>query len=430
VSTSGTKLDHDTVAAAVTTELAGRSLLELDAGGKIPEANVPDRLSDASLRGLPSYASTRTKHFNPDLSTYNAKPAQMRAWRAALAQVKAGIGDAIIGTIGDSTVSGYKATPGLTAFPDWIRRELAAEGYPTKGEFVAINTSTTGAWDNGFGDAASGRITAASPGWARVFDWSNIVQGGQSAGALSVAHTVPGTIARVYFGANPNSVFTIKIDGTATATITCDAAGVPTITSGTGTITRNPITVVYTATGLSNTAHTITITPSNAYATQLFGTEVTGTGYGVRLFNLGIGGSTAAYLTANQYAQASILHDLTRPDLLIVCSEINGCGSGGSVPAFTTQTTAALATFDDFWDCSRVLVSANPVQGLDADASYPAYTDALYGVAEAKDVRLIDHLARWNWADYTSLGLMGDNAHPNAAGYLEKARLILDAIDL
>ncbi|MDF2992101.1 MAG: hypothetical protein K0S37_2615 [Microbacterium sp.] len=446
---------NDTITEGLLKNPASKTATALD--GVIDEAtaskaNAADVYSKTvtdrafSPKGLPAYASARTGAYDRDRSVYNAKAEQLRLVRAQLAKVKAGTGDLIIGTLGDSTFAGSQAVPGQSTAPDQLRRILADRGYRSKGEFVAINKKFNGATPD-FGDN-SGRIVAGA-GWARVFDYSNIVQGAASAGALTVTPGVAGTIARVYFNRNAGSAFTVEIDGSVVATVTLSSPSpaTATITSGTGTLTASTQISMYEITGLSNAIHAVKITPLNGNVVQLYAVEVSDALPGVRLINVAIGGTTASQLTANQFAQVNILNQsVIRPHLLLLCSQINGLsrptesGNPVSVAKYQTDVVApyktkvleALTAFETPSPApARVIVTANPVQGLDAESdTYPLTTDALYQVADAKDIRLIDHLARWSWTEYNNAGLMGDPSHPNPAGYYEKALMMYFGLEL
>lgn len=373
------------------------------------EQYIPARLADATLRAalepreLPAHAGARPHRFAPDGAIYNLKSANTRRLRAALAAARAGTGLCRLTFVGDSLTAGYQATRGTSDPVTFLRGELTRQGYAT-GELVVAYTN--GAPDTRF---------AQSTGSAPTFPWGDLVSN------ATVTVTGTGTVLEVV-GSGIGQAWTVSVDGGAPATFTPNGSSGP---------------QVFTVTGLSNAAHSAVITGTTGGANNSY---LHAAGFrqasGVVVENAGIVHNTTADWLAGAGAFGpawSLFHtDYPGHDAVVIELGANNL----LIPAGTVASFAAdLATLVDQ---ARAQTPANPATVLLTTSNYPSghdtdwppFLSAIYDVADAKDVPLIDFADRLGlFAAHGASQGSGDGIHLNAAGNAHKARAWWNALN-
>ena len=323
-----------------------------------------------------------------------------------MAVAKAGLGYAMIGALGDSTVQGGGgggsiSVPGTSDWLTCLSNILTNAGYPQSG---VVSTAYKGG-------CVDPRMTVGS-GWIPLAIETTLQMNSSTTNALAYASTNTGTVARVYY-ANTGGNFTVSIDGGGGVGVTTTAA------TSIGT---------YTVTGLANTTHTISVTRSSGQA-QILGFEIGMPTSGVRIANSGMGGMSITSLTNSSFfhltpAMASATG--FNADLIFMMTEINDATNGTAVATYKTSFQSAI-TLAKANGASVILVTS----ALSSAADVTGYTQALYELADTNNIPLIDIQDRWgSFSSANAFGLYNDFKHPNAAGNTEIAKAIMNALAL
>jgi lysophospholipase L1-like esterase len=364
--------------------------------------NAPAYSADASklFAGLPAYAGTRTKRFDGTRSLYNWDVSNTRKLRAAIAKStnEAGSIGRIV-AIGDSETAG-KTTPATTAqtssWPNQLRNALIASGCADGGTgtvYPGTGVNDT-QWVLGSGFTANTLFAA----------WSGT---GKTATFTSARN---GTVATVYYF-NNSGTFTVTIDGGSPVTVT------PTGAQSTGT---------YQVTGLSNATHTVLITSSSSTG-YIIGVSVNQAA-GIQVNTAGASGTKTTDWIASTFSSPATLAQTTAgaaPDAYFVALGVNDANVT-SLATYATQLTTIVNTLKATSDV--VLISMlPPTQNSVTTAIWQTYLSAMYDVADACNVPLIDVSNIFGQtSDAIAAGLTSTDTvpHPNAAGYGVIARAI------
>lgn len=350
---------------------------------------------------------------------YNIKPTNMRHWRKSVANVIAGVADAKIACIGDSTTYGAGSTGSGTnnfragSWPTRLAALLSAIGIP------AVQGS--GNWNGSINPVSNG-----DPRWSLGAGWTQ--NGTATLGGPLIMNTTttnvlsftPGvqfdTIKIWYLQLSGLGTFSVSVDGGASlASVNCSG------------------TTVFTSATVScpNTSARIDITPTtlgNGFYIALVAVSLSTTKK-VLIDNFGWYGQPISAFTGNT-AVFSPIPALTAyaPDLTIICHTINDCVAGTAIATYTAShqsvINAAKAGGGDV-----MLMCGAPSGNTQYPANGAAYVNALKALAISNDIPLIDIDNRWtSYAASNPHGMYYDVLHPSAVGYIDIARAVAQAV--
>lgn len=351
-------------------------------------------------------------------------------WQSKLNNVRNGTGNARLCFVGDSTIFGAWSTVGDTG-------DQTISAYPTK--LAAFLTSANGikANRNGFmGDGSlyegAGETSGADArvvkgnAWSR--DSSNVSVGGYSykattnTNALSFTPSVPVNVFRyVYITQSGGGSFTVDIDGSGAQTIsTSGSAGVQT-----GTITAGSVG-----------SHTINFNWSSGGQVNIVGVEESydNTQSWVNVVNMGWSGATAANwaLATQPYNPSNnAIWSALGCDLTIVEGGINDWLALVSTSAFSTSMQTNLSAIASSGSDIIIQTPIPSPTGTTAQATQQGYVNVLNTLAQTNGYPLFDMFTRYQTnAIANTAGLINtsNTIHPNAAGYLEQAFAVADAL--
>lgn len=336
----------------------------------------------------PAYATTHAKPYDPALNLYNGVAANLFYLRRLIGLTKQG-GTGKITCIGDSTTVGTGATP-ATSFPMQWRNMLIASGCALRGTGIVYAGQTVS--DPRF--TSTGTVAVGSGIYAQL-----------SVGATKTfVSDVPGTEIDIYYWNTSTGQVAWDIDNGATS----------------GTIAPTGATTIGKATigtGLADTTHTVKITASGGTVFWI-GVNVRHT-TGLQITNAGVATTSTANWTAttgvNPFPQAMA----ETPDLIVVLIGVND--SSGAVPIATYEANlTAIVTACQAIAPTLLLLPVN--SSSVAAAAHNPYANAVYNVADALNVAVVDFFDRWNsYFRANTYGLIADTVHPNAAGYADWA---------
>ncbi len=356
---------------------------------------------------LPTYSSRFAR---------NNRPASAASWNAAAAQVRSGATRKRVLCIGDSVTFGFgggsgDATTGarVASVPARLAAKMTASGLPASNEsffagsdLSAITVPVMLAYDP--------RIAAAT-GWA--FNTVNPTAGGyswintSSVGALSFTPSTAVDTFVVFYYTEPGSGdFTLDIDGagqTAHSQNVAKSYAALTKTAALGTHTIN----------IKRTAGSVRIAGVLAYNSAAKAVDV---------INMGWCGATASNWNdaTDPWSPLNAIGVLA-PDLTIITLGINDW-SVSNVTAYKAGLNALITKARLTGDV--VLCAPNQTNNSD-DVTKASFVAALREVAEAADVRLIDHYeAQGTYAALNGAGKMFDTLHPKAVVYDSEATML------
>lgn len=385
---------------------------ERDAINALQDAVNIDIPADIALvSGMPSYVGARTKLFDPALSLYNGTVDKLRAFTAGAARARRG-GTFKLTFVGDSTTAGWSATA-LTSYPLQIRDLLVASGCPIKG--TGLVYAGQGVPDSRW--SSSGTFT----------DWNHYSQ--MEAGATKTfVSDVPGDSVAIRFWRN-SGTFVFKIDNVFIPAGQVTLVGA-TYNAATGTVTPDgsPSSQgLVTITGLAPETHTVFVS-SNA---ELFyiGTKVEmANGPGVSVNNTGVGGSTTAnWVPSGGLVKNYPMSILEPTDGFIVALGIND-NPGVPVDTFKTNLMNIVTSYLTIAPVVLVAQHNNNVRTIE---SQRVYVSAIYDVADALNVPVVDMMYHWGGAtNAIAWGLLDGDVHPNPQGYNDYAETVYSALRL
>jgi lysophospholipase L1-like esterase len=345
-------------------------------------------------------------------------------WRKKLAQVRAGISDAKLLCLGDSTTYGYVAppnnvpTPAIASYPSDLAAMLNSYFAPA---FVGIGipkdqsgTSFDGRWTLGTG-------WAASPGDAIGWAGRELYKAGASSGGLVYtpgASAGPVDTFDVYYVANGiNAPFTIQATGGTAVTIT--------------TGTSNGVFKATCTAGAAATTNAVTITTtSDSGSRRIVGVEgYNSTQRRIRVGNVGVGGSSSIgwASTSNAYRSLACIAAY-QPDLTIIDLGLNDMPATNTPPAtFKANMTAIVNACRQSGDVILMVPpppqiggSSNLTDGY--NALIPTYAE----LANTLNTGIVDITSRWgSYAALQPLGYYSDTLHPSRTGYGDMAQAVM-----
>lgn len=332
-----------------------------------------------------------------------ASPAQFIAFRAAIARVLTGVGDATILVAGDSITagSGSGSTPlSLNGYPNRLSQLFAANGIPSSaGGGIAPNTTVPTTYDT--------RWTVGS-GWGV----SNF--GPAGLGAWNGAPTTGDLVFTPSDGVVYDSARVLVFGNSGTTTITM-TGGTPVVTPSTGGQGYFWVTVHAASAATTNTI-TIVGTVFNVFIMAIV--PYLSTTPRLNILNAGSPGAT----TGNWATSAGSIGGLgfisaVAADLTLILLTTNDAIE--SVAASTVSANLALMITAAEASGDVTLSSSVPCSQVPAPTFQAAYTPVFLALAAQSGVGFVDTFGRYGGAWQTTL--MSDYAHPNALGYSDVA---------
>ena len=349
------------------------------------------------------------------LPTMNVTPSTMSHWRQALAKVRAGVADARVLCVGDSTTWGsHGGTVHTDSYPARLAGILDRSGVPAgQGlQIPSIDThvpSQDARWN--IGD------------WSRVLDWGfagrHALQNNNAAATLPVTFA-PGIMCdtfRVWYQTNTSlGTLHISIDG---------GAATSQSTAGAADWQYRDIT-----TTLADD-HVVSITATGA-TVVLIGIEAWDSSEKrVLVGRAGIPGTLTSNWIVNPGAGRQRSIEAYGADLTIINLGINDSRTTNNVPVATYK--ANIATLIE-WGQEHgdvLLATFVPSATTFADPTLQAsYWTALRELSESYNVGLVDLASRLGAADEQyALGLINsDKVHPTNLGYADIAGAVAAAL--
>ena len=378
--------------------------VRLDALPRVSDSDSSTTSLDARLdalelagRAAGAAAGPRPGLYEPGLGLYGRTPANWRRARAALGRAAAGLGGCRIAYVGDSLSAGPVAgqlDPATVLAP-----RLAAAGYRV-GEIIYVRNS----------DARPAQWTALT-GWADTSGGDRSVPylvGTSTAAVATYASSVAGTIVDI-----------VTLGTTAALSYSIDGGDPVTITPS-GQAQLQTITV----TGLADTVHTVTVTAAASGTSYLLAAGVRSAA-AVTLVNAGQYGarcsdwSPAAGATRSMGAVLALAPDLTVVELVT-----NDSLAATAVATYRAQLQGIV---DAAKTVGGVLLCTSPQPS--AATAWGSYVGAVYDVADAAGVPLLDHAAGFgSFAEWSAAGLALDSTHLNEGGVAVKVGQLVDAL--
>ena len=357
--------------------------------------------------GIPSNAlATGAAADSLGRNCYNNGAATLPHWRAALAKVRAGTGNARVLMFGDSTTIGVDAGSSAT--------------WPNEGRHLAamLNGEGVSASEEGWFGGSAGKRYSADNRISKGAAWGTFsyTLGGEvleahSAGAFTYTPATQVDTFKVWYtdyAAGPTFSGQINSGSTSNVTLT-----------GTGSFWKQ---ATFTAALGTNTLKLNWVSGAQVY---IGGIEAYNSAApSVHITNAGWwGGTTAGWvLNSSYYAPLATLSAFAA-DLVIIKPGINDASGSVGTETFIANVQTLITTIKAAGG-DVILVSGNPVYALQAD-----YNVALKALAISIGVPFVDNYGRWGtWAAANALGFEDDSAHPNAAGYADTAASIFDCM--
>lgn len=342
---------------------------------------------------------------------YNLERGNTNRWRAARGKVKAGIANARLLCVGNSITAGFDSTgvgvtnPASLSYPTQLAQILTTAAVPFSwqswcgGQNIADfnfqdNRIVMGSWTNaGLGTFGGNAMQLAATGQTLT-----------SFTPLTAVDTVEVIALR-----NNNTAITIAVDGGATL-FTFNAFSVGSLSMA----SSGP----HTLGSLGN--HAIQANISSAGSTYLVGMIAYNSAIKeVTVLRAGWQGATAANFNNAAWTYTDGVK-VVAPDLSLIAVTRNDASGGGEAVApfmasYQKIITACLISGD-------VILVIEPMGSL-APATYAPYVAAIYTLANANNLPVIDFTTLWD--SYANISTWyADATHPNGFAYGEMARQI------
>lgn len=360
------------------------------------EKFVPARLSEVALRGafglaFPAYAGTRAKTWDGQLKLYNGESPTLRTMRQKIRHARAGATAAKMVCFGDSRTWGSGLVPA---------EAVALDSYPAQ-----LSSLLGGVPGLIYADQSDKRWTTMTNFTLSGLD-SHYSLASATGGTATLTLTEPCTGLRLWGYYSPGGTATVTVDG-----------GTPV----TWTIPGGAVWKYQDITGLTNAAHTITITTTVGMA--LLGVEPLHTTPKLRISNAGRPSSDASFWKPinwlNLYGSAFGVGNggnagFLKPDLAIMNL---GTNNGASTLADLETVATEITTLG----VPLLLVVFGPRS--DDGAHYDAKRSKLYDIADTLNLPLVDftQVLGGSYAAANAAGLMADTVHESSSGYAREA---------
>jgi lysophospholipase L1-like esterase len=351
---------------------------------------------------------------NAGVPFYNVIPANFTHWRKAVAGVRAGLANAKVLCVGDSTTWGVlsgAANPPAASYPAVLTNLLNSYVAPAVGGLVIPPSNLSGT-DN------DSRWVFGT-GWAKNSNaWGTGAAIKGSLGATGSLTFTPGINCDTF------EIYYLAVAGQGTVNISVDGGAATPINTNASSACRK-----ITVTAAAGSAHVLTFSTVTVNDVFIAGVDAyLSTSKTIRVGNAGVPSSTTAgWDQDGGYGGAACIKGYA-PDLTIISLGINDASA--SVTEATWQAnmqtiiTAALASGD------VILASPVPSNSTGGNPALEAtYQGASLAFAQSNSIGYFDLFSRFgSWATMNGLGMMGDNLHPNGLGYADFAAGVHETI--
>ncbi|MEV4599218.1 SGNH/GDSL hydrolase family protein [Amycolatopsis sp. NPDC049253] len=328
---------------------------------------------------------------------YGMTAASIRRWRWKRAAAVAGTGSARYAKIGDSISAGQGLQPATQSPPVVMGGLLAARGFPVRGASVILNPRTMTA-DSRL--TFTGSWSEFAPGVLTTF--ASCATSGGSVTLTAFVAAAGDYLARVITTQDSREC-TIAIDGGEPG---------PVRLSGAAGLATHLVALPKLAAG----RHTVTVTVAGESGELRVGSIGIEAADGITIGDFGISMSTTADWVAGGAAYSALNHVVAwSPDLALIALMTNDANEQTAVAP--DRYAANLDTMVSALENTCDVVLEAQIPGDPAWVDLSPYRDAVYDVANAHGVPVLDLFDRWgSHAAAAGAGLMNDAFHPNAAG--------------
>lgn len=337
-------------------------------------------------------------------------PGNLLKWRKRLAQVTAGLSDAKVLCIGDSTTYGTGATtPTQHSWPVRVVEQIGASvpaglGLIPGPSQITNNLTLDPRWTAGAGWSLEGF------GFGNASVWKSTTTAGTLTLSMPAAAGLCDSFDVYFIGNGGSGAFNVQATG-GTSTV---------ITPG----TLNGVSKV-TVSGKAMLGSVLTITPGSSVV-RIVGIEgYSSTSKRVRVANVGVNATSSVGWTNNTTAYQSV-SSITAyaPDLTVISLGLNDATTGTTAATFEANLRTLVTTAKLSGDV--ILMPFPPAAvGVAGQALREAYLPIYRTVADDLDCVLIDWNSRWiNFDLANPLGYFFDPQHPTTLGYAEIAQAI------
>lgn len=355
-------------------------------------------------------------NYNPNyqnLSVRNALP--FPNFRAALGRIKTGTGRGKILMCGDSTTVGFGSNDAATgnmkplSVPTDLANMFTVNGVPAQ-----VNSFMGDGFQPNYTSTFDNRLTLGT-GWGH----SGTFVGGDSlvtttSGTLSFAPTQPVDTFVIWYWQNLSSgTISANINGgSATTQNTLGAASLQNFTI-TGTLGLNTLNITRSAGTI------IFILGVEAYNSAVDSLDIINAGW--------YGSECVQWYAMTQNGFATNPFALGQ-DLTTFCLGINDWEKmPSSLAIYQSDLLAMVKQAQLVSDVA--IITPNPTGATASQATQQSYVNAMYAVAAAANVPIIDNFARFvSYAQANAEGEMFDTFHPNGVGYADLAANIFSTI--
>jgi hypothetical protein len=253
----------------------------------------------------------------------------------------------------------------------------------------ALPTGTKGRWRLGNGWSVSGAARESI---------SNV---GGFGGCFGISNKNTSPVALTFTGTGLDLLYAKAKDG-GTATVAIDGKEVGTINCLDESLSFSN-KVSYS--GLSNTTHTVVITPNTTSNVFIEGAIASSNRVGIEVDKIAISSKVASYF--NTPLTKKVWDTLSEPDLVLLSFGINEAGRGISVEDFKTNMIGLVT----YWQGrgSNVCLVPNQKPADSWTKNWSAYVTSMYEIADTYNTGIID-IYKAYYEDYTAaqkLGLFG-----------------------
>jgi lysophospholipase L1-like esterase len=368
-----------------------------------------------SVDYTPSYATPRTKYFNPETSFYNLKPANMLRFRALLA--KANSERVKIQFWGHSAVSGGGSDAiGKGDIIAHFRRYMKAAGANINGTGLVIPTNNVGT------DPGPDYRWTTSAGWLKST--------GPTASGYAYTNAV-GTHTATFQADEPGTIVeVVTTNATAAISIYIDDVFQETYTGPGGTAAY----VTRTYSGLTNRKHKVEI--RSTVANSLVAGVRVRNSTGLDISNLAMGGAktadyvSTAYNNLRPFAMNSI--GASAPDAVIISLGANDVVQGVAQATTIANLQNIISTLQGANIPVIFMAESKPNTGGTfpiSDSTWNSQMDVYYDIADQYDIPMLDqtHMVANSFTAASDAGLVyTDNFHLNEKGYDLIARTLFE----
>lgn len=392
----------------------------MEANPKLPSA-INGRRQTVNESGFPALTSPTQRS-----QIKVADAIRLPKWRAALASVNAGAGNARLLCLGDSTTFGVGSNGSTStgdmkplAWPTQMMKMLNSAG--TNAHANSFMGSGTGAGGSNANDTNDARVVMGS-GWSHASATFITIGGAMytcssATSALSFTPTVPvDTFNIFYYRLASAGTFGYDINGAGSGTqSTAGASGFLTKTI-TGTLGLNTLNLNY----------------SSGNALYIAGVEAYDSSKkSVSVINGGLPAVTTLLYNTNNgiYSPAYGAIAALAPNLTVISLGLNDLNTGKLLGTSIVNTQAIITAAQAVGDVALATFNPGQITGSFTAQNQAAYTAAMANLAANNNIPFIDNYSRQqSYVVNSANGLIVDSLHLNGAGYFDYAAGIYNSI--